>query len=210
MSLMKHWGFILTFLLTFFVSCKENSFHQEIKEFVKNQLKTYPKSHLCDLYKSLFQDQFGPEHIIADTASAGEYIRWELKNMADNNDVLYEPTGYEGNYYRVNLKVIQDSIISYQDYFAAFLESSKGSAMPKVEDWKEEWSKIYSIVKEERHALVNFDKESQIIDSLLAKGSYAYHHSKDYFTAYHPHYRIIKKEIFESRILPKIKKAKSR
>ena len=41
----------------------------------------FPKSTLQDLYKSFFQDRFGPGHIIADEASAMRYLQYELATM---------------------------------------------------------------------------------------------------------------------------------
>ena len=50
---------------------------QEVERVVKWQLENYPESRLTDLYKNFFQDKFGPGHMVADTASAGAYIRRE-------------------------------------------------------------------------------------------------------------------------------------
>lgn len=50
---------------------------QEVESVVKRQLELYPQSRLIDLYKNFFQDKFGPGHMVADTASAGAYIRRE-------------------------------------------------------------------------------------------------------------------------------------
>ena len=43
------------------------------------------------------------------------------------------------------------------------------------------------------------------IDSLLDAGKYVMHHSKSYGVAYHPHYRIMRRDIFDKEILPYIK-----
>ena len=53
--------------------------------------------------------------------------------------------------------------------------------------------------------LEGFEEDSSYIHSLLEEGKYAVHHSKIYNDEYHPHYRIIEKEIFEKEILPIIK-----
>lgn len=37
------------------------------------------------------------------------------------------------------------------------------------------------------------NEDRKTLDSLLRSGHYAYHHSNEYRKAYHPHYRIIKK-----------------
>ena len=41
----------------------------------------YPMATLQDLYKSCFQDYFGPAHIVADREGAVRYIRQELAEL---------------------------------------------------------------------------------------------------------------------------------
>ena len=50
---------------------------EAVERVVKWQLENYPELRLTDLYKNFFQDKFGPGHMVADTASAGAYIRRE-------------------------------------------------------------------------------------------------------------------------------------
>ena len=78
---------ILTFLL---VSCVNND-TVKIKNAVNVQMSLYPEARLQDLYKAFFQAEFGPEHIIADTLSAGRYLDSEL--LIPDTDIMYEPIG---------------------------------------------------------------------------------------------------------------------
>ena len=50
--------------------------------------------------------------------------------------------------------------------------------------------------------LENFEKDLEMIHSVLEQDKYAVHHSEIYNSEYHPHYRIIEKSIFEKEILP--------
>ena len=59
---------------------------QEVESVVKRQLELYPQSRLIDLYKNFFQDKFGPGHMVADTASAGAYIRRESLIFTNHKD----------------------------------------------------------------------------------------------------------------------------
>jgi hypothetical protein len=54
--------------------------------------------------------------------------------------------------------------------------------------------------------LPNYIEVKQFIDSVLSKDKYAISHSPEYREAYHPHYRIVEREIFEQEILPQIQK----
>ncbi|MBR6774110.1 MAG: hypothetical protein IKM23_00135 [Bacteroidales bacterium] len=176
----------------------------KIKAAVERQLRDYPKSTLQDLYKSFFQDRFGPGHLVNDTSAAGNYLRYELNNSESFHERYYEPTGYESNYYRVNLSVIRENKISYQKFFDAFLRSVENVGLDKISEWKSEWSTIESVIISMNLDLENFDADLQMIHTVLEQGKYAVHHSEIYNSEYHPHYRIIDKNIFEEEILPLI------
>ena len=45
---------------------------------LEHQLGTYPASTLQDIYKAFYQEHFGAEHMIADTAAARNYLNYEL------------------------------------------------------------------------------------------------------------------------------------
>ncbi|MBO4803746.1 MAG: hypothetical protein J5503_04290, partial [Muribaculaceae bacterium] len=66
---------------------------QDMKDFVNRHMETYPKLRLLDIYKSCFQDFMGPEHLVADTASASAYLDRELDGMANETPApwYYEP-----------------------------------------------------------------------------------------------------------------------
>ena len=193
----------LFLILTKTAGCCPSSV-DKIKAAVERQLSDYPKSTLQDLYKSFFQDRFGPGHIVSDTSAAGNYLRHELNNSEDFYERYYEPTGYENNYYRVNLSVIKENKISYQKYFDAFLRSVEKIDLDAISEWKEEWSRIEEVIISMNLDLENFEEDLEMIDSVLEQGKYAVHHSEIYNSEYQPHYRIIEKTIFEEEILPDI------
>ena len=193
----------LFLILTKTAGCCPSSV-DKIKAAVERQLSDYPKSTLQDLYKSFFQDRFGPGHIVSDTSAAGNYLRHELNNSEDFYERYYEPTGYENNYYRVNLSVIKENKISYQKYFDAFLRSVEKIDLDAISEWKEEWSRIEEVIISMNLDLENFEEDLEMIRSVLEQGKYAVHHSEIYNSEYQPHYRIIEKKIFEEEILPLI------
>lgn len=171
-------------------------------EAVDRQLKDYPQSTLQDIYKSFFQDEFGPGHIVSDTASARAYLRSELAAMERNNLPYYEPAGCGKNFFRVNLAVITDGLITEDEFFDAFVESAGSFSLPSVDEWKPKWDIILQYVPAD---LPGYNQDKARIDSVLSAGEYAIHHSRRYNDAYRPHYRIISKRIFETKLLPKIR-----
>ena len=194
---------IITILVIsiFMFSCKKTE-EGQIRAAVENQLKAYPKSTLQDLYKNFFQDYFGPGHIVSDTTSAGAYLDRELASFEQAAGAYYEPTGYNGNFYRVNLSVIKDGIISRDVFFEAFIRSVSSIQPISVEEWKKEWGMIDSVINKMNLSLTNYDEERKKIFLLLDEGKFVMHHSEPFSNEYDPHYRIIGREIFFKEILP--------
>jgi len=184
------------------LSCSKDTRSDLVHAAVEAKLSAYPESTLQDLYKDFFQDYYGPGHIISDTLSAGAYLDRELASFTQSANAYYEPTGYHGNYFRVNLSVIKDGLISRNAFFDAFIRSVAGIEMPSLEEWKKEWAIIDSIIYTLNLPLADYTKERENIFSLLDQGEYVMHHSEAFSKAYNPHYRIISRDIFLSEILP--------
>ena len=182
-------------------SCKDTK-NEQIRAAVERQLSMYPKSTLQDLYKNFFQDYFGPGHIVDDTLSAGVYLDSELASFEQASGAYYEPTGYNGNFYRVNLSVVKEGLISRNVFFDAFIRSVSDIHTISLEEWKEEWKRIDSVIYSMNLSLANYAKERKMIFSYLEQDKYVFHHSMSFSEAYDPHYRIISRDIFLKEILP--------
>lgn len=197
---------LLLFCLSFFLFSCCNKDKILILTAVENQMKNYPESTLQDLYKFFFQDYFGPGHIVSDSVAARNYLISELDEMGDDSAVLlYESTGYKNNFVRVSLDVVRDSIVPFDAYLSSFLRSVKDVKGLSQDEWCKEWSKIFSVIDDMDLNLPDYDRDKVAIDSLLDAGKYVMHHSRSYGVAYHPHYRILRRDIFEKEILPYIK-----
>ena len=194
---------ILSCLFSVALCVAENNTKSErIRAVVENQLKIYPKSTLQDIYKNFFQDYFGPGHIVSDTTSAGAYLNRELASFEHARGAYYEPTGYNGNYYRVNLSVIKEGLISRNLYFDAFIRSVSNIETITLEEWKKEWKQIDSVISAMNLSLVNYTQDRESLFALLEQGEYVVHHTKLFLEEYDPHYRIVVREIFLKEILP--------
>ena len=189
------------------LSCaKKNPTHEKIRHAVEQQLALYPESTLRDLYKNFFQDRFGPGHIIADPSAADKYLRYELESAESFEGLDYEPTGYDGHFYRVNLGVIADGRVSYEKYFDAFVRSVNAIQPISVEQWRGEWHEIDSVIMTMGLELENMAHDRAEIKALIDEGKYVMHHSDRFNEHYQPHYRIIERGIFEREIMPLINK----
>ncbi|MBR0265740.1 MAG: hypothetical protein IJQ60_17880 [Prevotella sp.] len=198
---MKHILLFLSLLLSLNFSA------QGIKTFVSHQTTEYPKSHLLDLYKSCFQDYMGAEHLVSDIEGVKAYLKEEL-NATDINDLpewYYEPCGIKGRYVRVSLRTVKEGHITEDMLLDAFIRSAN-TKHPSVKSWSRRWHKIIGTIEKMNLNLPDYDREKQFIDSLLSVDKYAISHSADYREAYHPHYRIVERRIFENELKPLIDK----
>ncbi len=177
-----------------------------ITEAITVLLERYPASRYDDVYKNFMQDYFGPGHILGDTARAGAYLRKELASATRFDGALYEPTGYEGNFYRVNLSLIRDSIIDYPVYFDAFVRSVSAIEPPSLPEWRQKWAVIDSVLLTTGYTYDSLEVDRRRILLQLEAGDPVVHHSRIFNDTYSVHYRIISRDVFEREILPIISK----
>ena len=197
-------GLLLSFALIMSIAISA----QDIEGFINNQMQTYPKSRLLDIYKSCFQDYMGAEHLVSDRQRVKAYLDEEL-NTTSLDDLMpwyYEPCGIDSCYFRVSIRAIKESIITEDQLLEAFLRSANSETRPSVESWSKRWHKIIGTIDQMKMDLPNYQEDRQFIDSVLSAGKYAISHSPDYRETYHPHYRIVERSIFERELKPLIEK----
>ena len=205
---MKKIGFFLTALMAFclfcLVSCRQAVVDSDaVRASLSSKLEMFPESRLQDLYKSFFQDRFGPGHIIKDRTSALDYILTELSECDTLIGPIAEPCGWQSNYVRVNLSLVADGTITAEELTDALMSSAKEVREEDIERWKEEWAEIETIIENEYPNIPNLAADKAKILELLASGQYAYHHSEAYVTAYKPHYRIITSDKYKELMATK-------
>lgn len=165
----------------------------------------YPEATLQDIYKGCFQDRFGPAHILTNRDAAMNYILREVSSADSFGGPDYEPCGHRGDYYRVNLRLVADGIISADELTDALMQSAQGVDAAMISGWRREWREIQNVVRNMPQCPKSFSRDSAYIAQLLNSGKYVMHNSKTFNTHYKPHYRIIKHDVFETRLLPKLK-----
>ena len=156
----------------------------------QEQLARYPESSLADLYKSFFQDAFGPGHLLDDPGQARAYFDSELARMQSRGRHTSEPCGAGRNFCRIPMDLIVDGIIDTEAYYEGFLRSARSFVLPDLSRWKEEWQAIMEVLRPLSHLIREFEDDERRIEALLAKGSYESDHSDHYRRIYDPHYRI--------------------
>ena len=200
-------------LLILALACSFGLFGQSIdtiavRSAIERQLVTYPGSTLQDIYKSFYQEHFGPGHIISDTASVRRYLMKELSEMGEIQSPYFEPTGCQGDYVRVYLSAVADSLITAEQLLDAFVRSAN-SRQESTVSWLEKWQAIVSIILANKMELEGFVNDLPLLTE-AARNSQAVHHSRRYNEAYHPHYRIVERSIFELELKPFIQTINSK
>ena len=207
---------VLTAMILLMLSCNNNTERHQpqttkvadtsgIARYISRTIEKYPLITLADIYKGAFQDYMGPAHIIPDSHTARTYIVKELETTDTLIGDPYEPCSWMENYYRVNLSVIKNGLVPLDTFTEAFVRSAKGIDTLLIKEWKEVWHSALPAIKESTSNISGFKEDSAKIEDLLQNGEYVIHHSKIFNESYHPHYRIIEKNIFEKEILPLLK-----
>lgn len=192
----------ISIILLWLVACSQPSPREE---FVRTYLQRYPEATLQDIYKGSFQDVFGPAHILTNREAVENYINHEIKTAEKFEDADYIPCGWQGQFLQVNLKVIADGRVPMDDFVDAFMASANGIDTTLTQTFVEDWKLIQQAVRKVAPTLEGFTEDSTLLAGLLSEGKYVVHHSRKFNQHYHPHYRIIRRDMFEEKILPKLK-----
>lgn len=182
------------------------------KTAIDRQLRDYPESRVQDIYKSFCQDNLGPGHLIPDPQSARDYLESELRTFREDLDssrydvpsIMYYPVGNNGNYVRVDLSVVLDGLVCKEAYLDAFVRSANEGKRLTEEQWVAKWREVEKTIRKDFPDIPNAREDLEEIDSYVEKGNLIMHHSEAFSETYHPHYRIIAKDIFEKEIKPLI------
>ena len=171
------------------------------------QIKNHPNQTLQDVYKSCYQDEYGPGHLISNESSAINSLLQEINTIEKDYTpiTLFEQTGIYGNYLRVDLTLVRDGVIPFFILFRALTISATIGGQKSDENWSTIWSEIVEEVKKAELKFENFEEDLTNLDRISKSEDKVVHHSEMYENIYHPHYRIIEKNAFEKFIKPFIK-----
>jgi hypothetical protein len=189
--------FKISILILVAISSGCSQQNNEIRRAVEEQLKEYPESRLQDLYKSFFQDEFGPGHMIDDIAFAREYFDLELEDMVSRGRHNAESCGLGNNFVRVPMDLVKDGLIKDEDFFKAFMDSSLDFKVPDKLAWRKKWGLIEKEIERMGLQIPDLEKDNKAILRMIDLGEPAIHHSDGYNKAYDPHYRIMGKKQWE-------------
>ena len=175
------------------VACptKKPNEEEAIRSMCEEIAQRYPHATLQDVYKTCFQDFFGAEHLLSDTAAAHRYLLYEIEatRAQDLNAMpIYEPTGFRHRFTRVNLSLVHSGEMTEEELFALFMEAA-GTNNAFSDNWAEEWAKVEAIALEVHPTWT--DTTLQAVLQFAASTASPVRHSETFRQTYNPHYRII-------------------
>ena len=191
--------FILALAVLSLTAChyKQQVPEKAVRTMCEQIVKVYPAATLQDVYKTCYQDFFGPGHMVTDSASALGYIHYEVEELRSEglteleSDTTDEPTGFRHRFVRVDLRRIVLGELSEEELLRRFIEAANTST-PVHDNWADEWSEIERIALQVHPAWADTDLQTALREA--AQANRAVHQSEAYRNTYHPHYRIIIKE----------------
>ena len=171
------------------------------------QIENHPKQTLQDVYKSCYQDEYGPGHLIPNETTAINSLLQEINSIEEdyNPITLFEETGLNGNYLRVDLTLVQKEVVPFFVLFRALIISANIGSQKTDDDWSNIWTEIVDEIRNSTLTFENFEEDVVRLDEISKSKDKVVHHSELYENTYHPHYRIIEKSVFEKYIKPFIK-----
>ena len=176
------------------------------------QFRLYPETRVQDIYKDFCQDNLGPGHLIPNPEAAKAYLMEELQTCREERDsgvyvrpvVLSKEVGDAGNYVRVDLAVVLDSLVDAETLLDAFVRSANEGKTASEEEWKAKWVAVAGTLRKHFPDIPDLDEDLAAIDSLMSEGHYILHHSEAFEKAYRPHYRIVARDIYDSELKGKL------
>ena len=197
--------YILLFFFNEIISKTSNRIDLTI---LREQIKNHPNQTLQDVYKSCYQDEYGPGNLISNESSAINSLYQEINSIEKDYTpkTLIEKTGIYGNYLRVDLTLIRDGIVPFFVLFKALTISATIGGQKTDKNWDKIWSEIAQAIIDSDLRFENFEEDLEKLEKISKSYDKVVHHSDIYEKIYHPHYRIIEKNVFDNAIKPFINK----
>jgi hypothetical protein len=168
----------------------------DLRGFLTDYVKKYPKSELTDIYKLLYQGVYGVGHLIKSEKEAMGYLTEEMNTMAPlSGEALTESCRPDGAMIRVNLRPFKAAGLDPGLLLRAMLETA-GNTKGTADEFSALWNEVGNLL-EDGGLPFDIDEFNAMTDDLQEQGWPAVHHSDEYSKAYKPAYRVVTAESFK-------------
>ncbi len=165
-------------------------YHQSIRQSLQVQ----------DVYKLLYQSNFGVEHMLSDQAGVLAYVQEELASLDTQNvnEQLLERISTTNGIVRVNLRPYKalnlDPSFLVELMFQSAAQTKRDTLM-----FYRQWNEFSGLV---RYGLLDFPMAKlKEFDQRIVEGKLdPVHHSEEYRDANRPAYRVVRRDLFEQKL----------
>ena len=159
-----------------------------IRNILASHFDQYPKMQPQDAVKLIYQNEFGPEHLIADPKKALVRLQQEMDGLTGGeNEPLYESIG--NGLCRLNLRPCIKKGIPVEDIFSLFLDTAKTVKGDKKQ-FQKKLQSLSQMAEQDETPFYAAELDYFLI-LYREKGCPSVHHSDVYRAAYQPAYRIV-------------------
>jgi hypothetical protein len=162
----------------------------ELRSFLVAYCGSHPAAELQDIYKLLYQAEFGPGHAISSASAARAYLREEIAAMNGGPETrMVESCDPGGTVVRVHLRPYVRGGYS-ADSLAAAMVRSAARMNPDTAAFARRWAEVLAMC---RDGTLPFDADSAAAFSRRVSdaGYPPVHHSAAFRHAYAPAYRVV-------------------
>lgn len=153
-------------------------------------IKKYPKMHITDAVKLLYQQEFGGGHMISDIDACLEYLKKEYLEIPKKDEEIIENIG--NGMCRVYLTGAKAKNIDYLKIGEAFILSAK-IVQGKTEIFENKLKNMLCECKKGNLPFL-YGEVYEYINQYKLQGYPPVSHSQIYKEIYHPAYRVMKNE----------------
>jgi hypothetical protein len=169
----------------------------ELRMILLQHRDKYPSMTFIDYLKLIYQNVFGPHHFAdrPDLEGIINGIFKEVELVEGSNPDLFVDIG--NDYVRVDLRVINQQIITAEELGKHFFESMK--KIPSTSDIRRFREKVnlLLLIIDQGLISISLSEKSAVLSKLDYSCLAPFSHSKIYKEAYQPHYRVIEKHLLD-------------
>jgi len=161
---------------------------EELRAILSEHVKKYPQMEVQDAVKLIYQNEFGPGHLLADLNRAKSYLKQEAQETRfDGED---EEVFIGNGLVRLNVcglnETEMDELVLKMEKTAKEHKGSLDLFIQKID--------VLIQMKKEGYFLFSMDQLMRYLEEYSRQGYPMVSHSDSYRRKYKPHYRVIKSD----------------
>ena len=170
-----------------------------VKQLVEYHRSIRQSLQVQDVYKLLYQANFGIEHMLSNRAAVLTFLQDELAPLdtLDINEPLLERISSTDEIVRVNLRPFKALNLDPSVLVELMIQSAEVTR-PDTLMFYQQWSNFSGLV---RYGLLDFPADILgEFDQRIAEGKFdPVRHSEEYETLNKPAYRVVRRDLFKQR-----------